>query len=87
MRYYYRRSYTIDDFKSFNGVSFIHHTARSLSANISRVRESLQNFHLTFDIIFISGTWTKVNYLDYQLPNYSLFSTDRSHKQGCGVAL
>ena len=68
-------------------MSFIHYNARSLGANISKVRESLQRFSLTFDIVAISETWTKVNYLHYQLPNYSLFYTDRSLKQGGGVAL
>ena len=67
--------YTIDDF-SFNGMSFIHYNARSLGANISRVRESLQRFSSTFDIVAISETWTKVNYLHYQLPNYFLFYTE-----------
>ena len=78
--------YTIDDF-SFNGMSFIHYNARSLGANISRVRESFQRLSLTFYIIVISETWTKANCLYYQLPNYSLFYTDKSLKQGGGVAL
>ena len=38
------------DFKSFNGESFIHYNARSLGANISRVRESLQR--LSFDFLY-----------------------------------
>ena len=70
--------YTIDDFKSFNGVSFIHYNAKSLGANISRAGESLQRLSLTFDIVAISESWRKINYLHYQLPNYSLFYTDRS---------
>ena len=54
---------------------------------MSRVREILQRVSLAFDIVAISETWTKVNYLHYQLPNYFLFYTDKSHKQGGGVAL
>ena len=37
------------DFKSVNDMSFIDYNARSLGANISRVRESLQRHSLTFD--------------------------------------
>ena len=57
------------------------------AANISKLRESLQRLSLTFNIVAISVTLTKVNYLHCQLPNYSLLYADRLYKLGGSVAL
>ena len=66
-------------------LSFIYYNARSLNANISEVKESLNMFFMSFDIIAISETWTSSETQHYVLPEYTLFYTDRDSSRGGGV--
>ena len=75
------------NYKNFEGLSFIHYNARSLGANMPKIRDNLNDLSLVFDIVAISETWTKREEIHYDLQNYTLYCTDRSIKSGGGVAL
>ena len=44
-----------------NKLSVIHFNARSLKANVSKIKDTIRSMEYTFQIIAISETWLNVN--------------------------
>ena len=71
-----------------NGLSFIHFNARSLKANLQKINDYLQEFHLKFDIIAVSETWAELDVIDdLNLTDYSAYHVTRETRKGGSVAL
>ena len=71
-----------------NGLSFIPFNARSLKANLQKIKDYLQELHLKFDIIAVSETWAELAIIDdLNLIDYSAYHVTRETRKSGGVAL
>ena len=78
-----------------NNLSVIHFNARSLKANLNKIKDTLRELEYKFHIIAISETWFKENNWDgNEVTNfhdaflgYKLYCNSRNNKTGGGVAI
>lgn len=76
-------------------LSMIHFNARSLKANLPKIKDTIQSMEYKFHIIAISETWLKenswdgseVNCNDVVFSGYKLYCNSRKNKHGGGVAI
>ena len=76
-------------YKSKEQVSVIHFNCRSLKANYDEICQLLSELEYKFDVIAMSETWFKDNYLTdiYNIEGYNMFTCNRKNKLGGGVLL
>ena len=86
---YYTDEQFIKKFKQDKSLSVIHFNARSLKANIYKIKDYINKLKHEFDIITISETWLDLssNMNDVQLSGYNFFHVNRTVKRGGGVAV
>ena len=78
----------VRDVKSKGDLSFIHFNARSLNKNFQKIKDSIDDLKLSFDIIAISETWAETDTIDgFTLDGYEAFHIVRGQRKGGGVAL
>ena len=58
---YYSDEQFVRDVKSKGDLSFIHFNARSLNKNLKKIKDSIDDLKLSFDIIAISETWAETD--------------------------
>ena len=58
---YYSDEQFVRDVKSKGDLSFIHFNARSLKKNFQKIKDSIEDLKLLFDIIAISETWAETD--------------------------
>ena len=85
---YYSDEQFVRDVKSKGDLSFIHFNARSLNKNFHKIKDSIDDLKLSFDIIAISETWAETDTIDgFTLNGYEAFHIVRGQRKGGGVAL
>ena len=85
---YYSDEQFVRDVKSKGDLSFIHFNARSLNKNFQKIKDSIEDLKLSFDIIAISETWAETDTIDgFTLNGYEAFHIVRGQRKGGGVAL
>ena len=85
---YYSDEQFVRDVKSKGDLSFIHFNARSLNKNFQKIKDSIEDLKLSFDIIAISETWAERDTIDgFTLNGYEAFHIVRGQIKGGGVAL
>ena len=85
---YYSDEQFVRDVKSKGDLSFIHFNARSLNRNFHKIKDSIDDLKLSFDIIAISETWAETDTIDgFTLNGYEAFHIVRGQRKGGGVAL
>ena len=85
---YYSDEQFVRDVKSKGDLSFIHFNARSLNTNFQKIKDSINDLKLSFDIIAISETWAETDTIDgFTLNGYEAFHIVRGQRKGGGVAL
>ena len=78
-----------------NKLSVIHFNARSLKANLSKIKDTIRSMEYKFQIIAISETWLNENNWDgnevtcneVAFSGYKLYCNSRKNMQGGGVAI
>ena len=85
---YYNDEQFVRDVKSVSDLSFIHFNARSLNKNIQKIKDTIDDLKLSFDIIAISETWAEADTIDgFTISGYEAFHIVRGQRKGGGVAL
>ena len=85
---YYSDEQFVRYVKSKGDLSFIHFNARSLNKNFQKIKDSIDDLKLSFDIIAISETWAETDTIDgFTLNGYEAFHIVRGQRKGGGVAL
>ena len=85
---YYSDEQFVRDVTSKGDLSFIHFNARSLNKNFQKIKDSIDDLKLSFDIIAISETWAETDTIDgFTLNGYEAFHIVRGQRKGGGVAL
>ena len=85
---YYSDEQFVRYVKSKGDLSFIHFNARSLNKNFQKIKDSIEDLKLSFDIIAISETWAETDTIDgFTLNGYEAFHIVRGQRKGGGVAL
>ena len=75
-----------------NKLSVMHLNARSIKANLSKIKDAIRNMEYKFHIIAISETWLnennwKVTCNEVAFSGYKLYCNSRKSMQGGGVAI
>ena len=85
---YYSDEQIVRDVKSVSDLSFIHVNARSLINNIQKIKDTIDDLKLSFDIKAISETWAEADTIDgFTISGYEAFHIVRGQRKGGGVAL
>ena len=85
---YYSDEQFVRDVKSVSDLSFIHFNARSLNKNFQKIKDTIDDLKLSFDIIAISETWAEADTIDgFTLSGYEAFHIVIYQRKGGGVAL
>ena len=85
---YYSDEQFVREVKSKGDLSFIHFNARSLNKNLKKIKDSIEDLKLSFDIIAISETCAETDTIDgFTLNGYEAFHIVRGQRKGGGVAL
>ena len=85
---YYSDEQFVRNVKSKGDLYFIHFNARSLNKNFQKIKDSIEDLKLSFDIIAISETWAETDTSDgFTLNGYEAFHIVRGQRKGGGVAL
>ena len=85
---YYNDEQFVRYVKSVSDLSLIHFNARSLDKNIQKIKDTIDDLKLSFDIIAISETWAEADTIDgFTISGYEAFHIVRGQRKGGGVAL
>ena len=75
-------------YSSCIGFSIIHFNARSLNANLDKIKDYINSLNVSFDVIAISETWLdSSNQNEFNFENYEACHMVRRCKKGGGVAI
>lgn len=85
---YYTEEQFNRNFKMDGVISIIHFNSRSLNANLSKIKHCLKQLNNQFTVTALSETWLNEEQTAVvDIEGYEMYSMNRNHKKGGGVAL